>query len=127
MIKIALDRRRGADYRVRPFPWNNRRPSGSWAISHDTIWQELNLLMSWPQNRMGPLVSGSCPDSIRNSVIFPAPFEPTMHVISLSATSTSIPHNRSDGSAKKSRRLVVRADADLWCSLARTRRPKAAL
>ena len=44
-----------------------------------------------PAGRIEPAVAGCTPESARNSVVFPAPFEPTRVTISPSMTSREMP------------------------------------
>src|SRR5262249_20819745 len=73
-------------------PRNSLRPSGTWAMPAPRMASGSKRTTSRPANVMAPALARTNPEIVRNSVVLPAPLEPTMQAISPSLTSRSILH-----------------------------------
>jgi len=52
-----------------------------------------SAVMSSPAKRMRPAAARTSPEMVRRSVVLPAPFEPTMQVISPAGTAKLMSHS----------------------------------
>ena len=67
-----------------------RRPSGEWAMPRSTISWAATWSMRSPSNQISPAVGHSSPDTVRNTVVLPAPLLP-MRVTRLPASTENGP------------------------------------